>query len=136
MSGPRDLATIACMCVDFLALDGGQQNVKYVYQLEPLGLQAKPIIMIVNAIIMAPASAVVTTSTCSPWFAIIPASAQMTTKQYAISFLVPNIASVIINATTITSTAQVVGLMPRPSQFTETKAADTFAVEAMVIQPR
>ena len=74
------------------------------------------------------------------WFSLcftaIPTSAQIMTRLYAMSFLVAKTRTVIINATIMIRVAYVSALIPKPSQFTETKKTDTLAIEAIVIQPK
>jgi hypothetical protein len=68
-------------------------------------------------------------------FTLMPIRAHMITNPYAMPLLVITIRSEIRSAI-ITSIAHVSADSPNPSQFTDTAAAATLAIAAMVIQPK
>lgn len=69
-------------------------------------------------------------------FAIIPASAQISTRLKKISRCLRNISSPMIPAMAITIMVQLDSLIPRWFQPVETSRTVTFAIVATVIQPK
>ena len=74
------------------------------------------------------------------WFAVcaaeMPVKAHTITSPYATSFLVASTIKESNRAIIMISDAQVSWFIPRPFQMIETNAVATFAMEAIVIQPK
>ena len=73
---------------------------------------------------------------CVVRFIQMPKNAQRTTRLNAISFRNASIRMVRSVATAMIMIVQFNGLIPKPSQLTETRNAVTFAMVATVIHPR